>query len=212
MDEFFLNWFILIGVMIIGVASPGPDFVVTIRNSIQFQRRAGIMTAIGIAAGIVIHVAYCIMGIATLISQSIILFNIFKYVGAAYLIYIGFIALKSKGITDSTGNVEPMEKTMSDWLAFRNGFITNLFNPKATMFFLALFTQILSPNLSLATSLVYGTTCVVITAIWFSGVAMVLTIPAIRSRFFGYSKWVDRICGGVLIALGLRLALSKMGH
>jgi RhtB (resistance to homoserine/threonine) family protein len=212
MDEFFLNWFILIGVMIIGVASPGPDFVVTIRNSIQFQRRAGIMTAIGIAAGIVIHVAYCIMGIATLISQSIILFNIFKYVGAAYLIYIGFIALKSKGMTDSTGNVEPMEKTMSDWLAFRNGFITNLFNPKATMFFLALFTQILSPNLSLATSLVYGTTCVVITAIWFSGVAMVLTIPAIRSRFFGYSKWVDRICGGVLIALGLRLALSKMGH
>ena len=69
MDEFFLNWFILIGVMIIGVASPGPDFVVTIRNSIQFQRRAGIMTAMGIAAGIVIHVAYCIMGIATLISQ-----------------------------------------------------------------------------------------------------------------------------------------------
>jgi RhtB (resistance to homoserine/threonine) family protein len=212
MDEFFLNWFILIGVMIIGVASPGPDFVVTIRNSIQFQRRAGIMTAMGIAAGIVIHVAYCIMGIATLISQSIILFNIFKYVGAAYLIYIGFMALKSKGMTDTTGNVEPIEKTMSDWLAFRNGFITNLFNPKATMFFLALFTQILSPNLSLAASLVYGATCVMITAIWFSGVAMVLTIPAIRSRFFGYSKWVDRICGGVLIALGLRLALSKMGH
>ena len=57
MDEFLINWLILLGVMIIGVASPGPDFIVTMRNSIQFQRRAGVMTALGIAAGIIVQVA-----------------------------------------------------------------------------------------------------------------------------------------------------------
>jgi len=210
MELFFINWGILIGVMTVGLVSPGPDFVVAVRNSIQYNRQAGIFTALGFAVAVAVHVTYCLTGLATLISQSILLFNIFKYVGAAYLFYVGFCALRSKGFTMDEQNPLSEKLMMTNIQALRSGFITNLFNPKATMFFLALFTQILSPDVPAWTSIIYGLTCIIMTAIWFSIVATILTTPVIRARFLRYSKWIDRLCGGVLIALGIRLALTKV--
>lgn len=212
MHDFLLNWGILVGVFTIALASPGPDFVIAVRNSIQYSRRIGVVTAIGFAAGVAVHVTYCLMGLATLISQSILVFNILKFIGAAYLFYVGISALRSNGFSMDETSTAIDKKTMTDWQAFQSGFITNLFNPKATLFFLALFTQILDPNIPHWMSAVYGTTCIIMTAIWFSIVATILTTPAVRTRFMRYSKWIDRVCGGVLIALGLRLALTKAGH
>ena len=135
------------------------------------------------------------MGLATLISQSILIFNVLKFIGAAYLFYVGIAALRSKGFSmDETSTTAP-KQIMTDWQALRSGFITNLFNPKATLFFLALFTQILDPHIPHWTSAIYGMTCVVMTGIWFSIVATVLTTPAVRARFMRYSKWIDRVCG-----------------
>lgn len=211
MSDFILNWVILAGVMGVGLISPGPDFVMAVRNSIQYSRRAGILTAIGFSLAVSVHVSYCLMGLATIISQSILLFNTFKYIGAAYLFYVGFSALRSKGFTMGEEHKPDQKNVMTDIQALRSGFITNLFNPKATMFFLALFTQILNPDMPFWTSIIYGLTCVVMTAIWFSIVATVLTTPTVRARFLKFSKWIDRVCGGVLIALGVRLALTKAG-
>jgi RhtB (resistance to homoserine/threonine) family protein len=211
MEDFLVNWMILVGVFTIALASPGPDFVIAVRNSIQYSRRTGIMTAIGFAAGVVIHVSYCLMGLATVISQSIMLFNVLKFIGAAYLFYVGFCALRSKGFSMEDEKTAQDKKTMSDMKAIQNGFITNLFNPKATMFFLALFTQILDPHLPIWAGFLFGLTCVVMTALWFSIVATVLTTPVIRTRFMRYSQLIDRVCGVVLIGLGLRLALTKAG-
>lgn len=212
MQDFLMNWGILIGVFTIALASPGPDFVIAVRNSIQFSRRAGIMTAIGFGLGVGVHVSYCLMGLATLISQSILIFNILKFIGAAYLFYVGISALRSKGFSMSEQQQGIAARAMTDGEALRSGFITNLFNPKATLFFLALFTQILDPHLlSLGTSIVYGLTCVVMTTVWFSVVATVLTTAKIRAQFVRFSKWIDRACGVALIALGLRLALTKAG-
>ena len=211
MDSFLISWGILIGVMAVGLVSPGPDFVMAVRNSIQYSRRAGILTAIGFSLAVAVHVSYCLMGLATIISQSILLFNIFKFIGAAYLLYIGYCALRSKGFTMDDEATLEHKNTMTDLQALRSGFITNLFNPKATMFFLALFTQILNPEMPFWTSIIFGLTCVVMTATWFSIVATILTAPIIRARFMRYSKWIDRVCGGVLIALGIRLALTKAG-
>ena len=90
------------------------------------------------------------------------------------------------------------------------GFITNLFNPKATLFFLALFTQILSPDIAMGAKIVYGLTCIVMTMIWFSIVATVLTTPKIRAAFLRASKWIDRVCGGLFVALGIKLAVTRL--
>ena len=210
MSDVFMNWLLLVAVFGVAVVSPGPDLVMAIRNSVMYARRAGVMTAIGFGLGVIFHVTYTLAGLAAIIAKSVLLFNILKYVGAAYLLYVGIKALRSKGMSaDATPEGPVVHGTMSDFQAIRSGFITNLFNPKATMFFLALFSQIIHPDYSLAVQALFGLTCVLMVTAWFSGVAIVLNAPAIKARFLKASKWIDRTCGGFFIALGLKLALTK---
>jgi len=88
MEGIFTNWILLAGIFTMALASPGPDFVIAVRNSITFSRTAGILTAIGFAVGVGVHVTYTLFGLAAIIAQSVFLFNLIKYIGAAYLIYI----------------------------------------------------------------------------------------------------------------------------
>lgn len=203
------TWIILLTLQMLAVASPGPDFVVAVRNSVVYSRRAGIFTALGFAAGVGVHVFYCIIGIAAVISQSIIIFNIIKYLGAAYLLYIGVKALMSKSALNKTAHIQESACTMRDLHAFRSGFITNVFNPKATMFFLALFTQVIDPATPMTVMGIYAATIIVTTALWFSFVALVLTHGAIRAKFLGFTQWIDRVCGTLMIGLGAKIILTR---
>lgn len=206
--EFFFNWLMIASLVLLACMSPGPDFIMTVRNSLTYSRRAGIWTAMGFGFAEIIHVSYCIIGIGALIAQSILLFNLLKYAGAAYLLYIGFQALRSKGFHADTDGV-PAGKNISDLQALQMGFLTNLLNPKATMFFLALFTQVIDPHTLLSTQILYGATAITVTVLWFSFVSMVLTHRKIKNKFLGCARLIDRICGSVMIAFGLRLALAK---
>lgn len=211
MDDFLTSWLVLIVVFAVGVVSPGPDFVMAVRNSVMGSRRAGIFTAIGFGLGVAVHVSYCLAGLALVISQSVLLFSTIKWIGAAYLFYVGLKAIRSKGFSDDHVGAEGQTGTaMSSIEALRSGFVTNLFNPKATLFFLALFTQVIHPDALFLEKLAYGLTCIFMTMIWFSIVATVLTAPRIRAGFLKISKWIDRVCGALFIGLGVKLALTKL--
>ena len=211
--EFFSEWLLLVIVFGFAVVAPGPDFVMAVRNSIVFSRRAGLFTAVGFALGACVHVIYSIIGLSVVIAQSVFLFSIIKYIGAGYLLYVGIKAIRSKGHNVSIEDMDVSEvhnkKMMSAFQALRSGFITNVFNPKAIMFFLALFTQILSPDLPTSVQIVFGLTCAIMVWLWFSCVALVLTHKRIQNMFLGVSKWIDRVCGGLMIGLGVKLALAK---
>ncbi len=207
-NGWLLNWVLLIGVFGIGLVSPGPDFVVSIRNTLSFGRMSGIFTALGFACGVCIHVTYVLIGFAAIISQSILLFNVIKYAGAAYLLYIGFQALRSKGFEDEK-LYQKRRTFLSPSQSFISGFLTNLLNPKATMFFLAVFSQFIGPETLIGVKILYGGTCVVMTFIWFSIVALFLTHPSLKAAFLKASHWIDRICGAALIGLGLKLAFTS---
>lgn len=209
MDSFITNWLMLVAVFAVAVLSPGPDFVMAVRNSVLYSRKAGIFTAIGFGLGVAVHVIYCLAGLALIISQSVLLFNILKWIGAAYLFYVGIKALRSKGFEGAGDIGEVSDRYMSPFAALRSGFITNLFNPKATMFFLALFTQFIGPDMTILGKVAYGLTCVFMCMLWFSIVATVLTTPKIRVAFLRASKWVDRVCGAMFMALGVKLALAR---
>lgn len=207
----FTEWLIVSFAVLVAAMSPGPDFVVAVRNTLIGSRRAGLMTALGFGLGVCIHLAYCLAGLAVIISQSILLFSLFKYLGAAYLIYLGIGALRSKGMAQ-TFDADPADgprNTLSDSQALRSGFLTNLLNPKATLFFLALFTQIIDPHTGMEARLLYGSTAALIVTLWFSFVALVLSSGPLRQRYLQCSCWIDRLCGGVLILLGLRLAAAR---
>lgn len=209
--EFFLEWIGIVLIVWMAVASPGPDFIIAVRNSVLYSRSVGIMTAIGIGIGVLIHVTYCVLGIGALINQSVILFNALKLIGAAYLIYIGYKALRSKGYDQEriVGNAEK-EHNMGLGKALLNGFWTNVLNPKATLFFLALFTQVINPETPVKIQIIYGVSAALVSAIWFSVVAVTLNQKLIRRSFLKMAKWIDRLCGGLLIALGIKLAISKV--
>ncbi len=210
MSDIFMNWLVLVAVFGVAVVSPGPDLVMAIRNSVTYSRRAGVLTAIGFGLGVIVHVTYTLAGLAAIIAKSVLLFSILKYVGAAYLLYVGVKAIRSNGMSASDEPDVPASRAvMTDLAALRSGFITNLFNPKATMFFLALFSQIIHPDYSLAVQALFGGTCVLMVMVWFSLVAVVLNAPAIKARFMRASKWIDRTCGAFFMALGIKLALTK---
>ncbi len=213
LNLYLIQLITLIVVFSMALLSPGPDLVMAVKNSITYSRRVGIFTAIGFGLGVLVHVSYVALGISALISQSIILFNVIKYAGAAYLIWVGFQALRSKGmgnkvVEEALDNAKN-KKNFGDLAGLRSGFLTNVLNPKATLFFLAIFSQIISADTPLMWYIVYGMTCAVMTAGWFSLVAIFLTHTPIRKVFMRITKWFDRICGGLLIALGIKVALTS---
>lgn len=209
--QFWSNWLTIFVVGCLAVTSPGANFFITIRNSLAYSRQAGVFTALGLAAGDLVHVAYCLVGIGVVISKSILLFNLIKWLGAVYLIYIGIKSLQARKY-QSQDVEERKTQTMSSLSAFRVGFLTCLLNPKVTLFFLALFTQIIHPHTSLATQVLYGLTVVGIEFSWFAFVAVVVSQGTIKRWFLSISHWFERVMGAVLVWLGFRLALSEVAE
>jgi RhtB (resistance to homoserine/threonine) family protein len=194
---------------LLAVASPGPDFAVVVRESVAHGRKAGTYTAVGVGTAIFLHVGYSLLGIGLIVSQSIVLFNALKWAAAAYLLYIGFKALRAKpaSASDASVNVTAGERTARG--AFTSGFITNGLNPKATLFFLSLFTVVINPHTPLWVQAGYGVYLAVATGLWFCMVARLFSQERVRAGFARMGHWFDRAMGGVLIALGLKLALTE---
>jgi RhtB (resistance to homoserine/threonine) family protein len=193
---------------LLAVMSPGPDFALISRNSFVYSRKTGIYSAIGLALGILVHVAYSLIGIGLIISKSIILFSTIKLLGAAYLIFIGYKSLKSKLNNLSQ---EQLSKTrdLDRFSAIKMGFLTNALNPKVTLFFLSIFTQVIDPQTPFAIRLLFGLEMSSMTFVWFSFVATILSHQAIKVRFAALHHHIEKIFGIILIALGVRIALSN---
>lgn len=215
--DIFLAWLVLASVQLAATLSPGPAFAVSVRNALAYDRRAGLFTAIGLGAGVGAHVIFVLCGIAVVISQSVLLFNVIKYVGAAYLIFIGFKAIlarkkdaQEQKTTNAALDTAPSRKTISDTKAIQIGVLTNLLNPKAVIFFTAVYTQCINPETGWEILALYGVTSVIIEAGWFSCLAIILTNRSVKAKFMGFAHWIERVCGGLLMALGVRLALSKI--
>lgn len=193
---------------LLGVMSPGPDFIMITRNTLIYSRKTGIYSAIGLGLGIGVHVIYSLLGIGLLISQSVILFNIIKFIGAGYLFYIGYKSLTSKGSHIMIKD-EEKQKDVNKIQAIKTGFITNVTNPKATLFFLALFTQVIHPTTPIIVQLFYGIEMMVMTALWFTVVAIIFSHHVVKKGFEKIGNIAEKIMGVILIGLGIKLALSS---
>lgn len=137
------EWIAVITITLLAVVSPGPDFAMVSRNSLLLSRRSGVLTALGIGLGVLVHVTYTLLGVGLLIQQSAWLFNVIKLLGALYLIYLGFKMLR----TQKAGEFAPSKVApVSDLEALRIGFLTNALNPKTTVFIVSLFIQVVGPD------------------------------------------------------------------
>ncbi|NQV90162.1 LysE family translocator [Candidatus Uhrbacteria bacterium] len=204
----FEAFLIVTTVHMLGLISPGPDFVMIVRNSLVYSRRTGIMTALGIAMGVGVHVTYSLLGIGLLVSKSILLFNALKTFGALYLLYLAYHMLRSQPKTKEELAVF-VKPDIAPSKAFKIGFLTNVFNPKATLFFLAVFSQVIDPATGLLLKLAFGTEMIILTFLWFAFVANVLTIARITTSYQRITHHIDRLMGGVLAILGLKILFSS---
>lgn len=192
---------------ILAVMSPGPDFIMAVRNSLAYSRKTGIWTAVGIGLGIMVHIAYCLAGIAIIISKSILFFNLIKLLGAGYLIYIGIKSILSKSSHIEIGE-HHKRADISPWKAIRIGFLTNVLNPKATIFFLSLFTLVISPDTPGAVLGILSVIMVSTTMAWFSLVAVMLTHQKIRGVYERFQGVFSKTFGALLVGLGIKIAFA----
>lgn len=209
---FMTTQFITVGIlMLLSAMMPGPDFFMVVQNTVRHSRLAGILTALGIGCAILVHISYCILGLALVISHSVFLFNIIKYIGATYLIYLGLNALLySHPVSVTNRKYLPQQKKYSNFVAFKQGFLCNLLNPKATLFFLALFTSIIKPETPKAYELAYAIEMFMITTAWFVLLALIISHPKVVGVLNRVEKYISKIFGIFLIGFGIALALLKI--
>ena len=198
----------------LAVVSPGPDLMLVIRQSLVAGKATAVASSIGIGLGILVHVTYCLLGLAVIMHQSSWLFDLVRLCGAAYLIYLGVQCLRSASANKGPAGDERIDQQKSEdapAVVFRptaslwTGFLTNVLNPKATLFFFALFSVVIDPATPKAVQLGYGIYMCLATMGWFVLVSLLLSTAAVRNRFIRSLQWVDAVMGGILIAFGSRL-------
>lgn len=173
------------------VMLPGPDFALITRISLTEGRGSGQAAACGVALGIMVHTSAAMLGISAVIAQSVTLFTLLRYAGAAYLCWMGFHALRGR--------------------AFRQGFLTNALNPKAVLFFLTMLPQFLDPHAALWPQfLELGGIMAFFCLGWF--VLLASLLHRIRRLFArpSFQAWLHRLTGLIFICFAFRLALEKL--
>lgn len=197
-----------LGVCVLVICTPGPDTALTIRNSIVGGRRGGVLTAAGVAAGQLVWTVAASVGIAGLLQASQPAFTALKIVGAAYLAFLGVQSILAavRGRHDAEENHRrPPE--LGPWSAVRQGFISNLANPKMAAFFLSLLPQFVrDPSGGFAALLPLGAVFCLMTFGWLSIYAVVLDRVGPFLQRARVRRMLDAVTGAVLVAFGIRLA------
>ena len=202
------NFAIFFGACWILIITPGPDMIYVITRGISQGRKAGVISAIGVTLGILVHTIFAAFGLAMILRTSALAFLIVKYAGAVYLIYLGIKSVKDKsGLEFNRDNASVSNRTI-----FVQGVLSNVLNPKIALFFLAFLPQFVNPEFgNVALQMVYlgltfaffGLVFLVLLGYFSGGIGSWLS----RRHFFADKiRWVT---GSILIALGLRLAFIE---
>lgn len=193
----------------LAVASPGPDFALVLRQSLAHGRRTAVWSSIGIGCGICVHIVYCLLGLGYFLKNSPEALAIVKYLGAAYLAWVGVQALRARarsGDVDlSTNGTAPTERA-----AWTTGFLVNVLNPKAALFFIALFPLAVNVHTPKLIQAGYGLWMTLATMAWFCFVSVVFTREEVRRNFLRHGHWIDRALGVVFLGFAASLAFATL--
>ncbi|MFM0323867.1 LysE family translocator [Caballeronia glebae] len=205
--------FFLIAVFLLNV-TPGPDTAYIVGRSVAQGRGAGIVSALGISAGCIVHTLACAFGLTAILAASATAFTVIKIAGAIYLIYLGVRLIFAKHDDADTAQQKPaQEKAAPKSLGqlFAQGFVTNVLNPKVVLFFVSFFPQFVAADSQHKTLafLALGIVFIAMSTVWNSFVAWIA--GSVTERFAGKSgvkKWLDRGVGGAFVGLGIKLATT----
>lgn len=195
---------------IVFIITPGMDTVFVLNSSFGENRKIGIFSALGVNAGVLVHTFFAAFGLSIILAESAVAFSIIKYLGAAYLIFIGIKSFRAKNQNIEFKQVDISNN--SSWSVFRRGLITNVLNPKVALFFISFFPQFISHE-AIGSSIpffILGSTYVALGVLWY--VSLVLFVGLFADKLknnSAFQKSMHRVSGFVFILMGLRVALTK---
>jgi threonine/homoserine/homoserine lactone efflux protein len=198
----FAAWLSLFSVCLLGAMSPGPSLAMVTKHCLGGGRLNGLATAWAHAFGIGVYAFFTLIGLSVALHQAPLLFTSISYGGAAYLAYLGWKSLSSKG--SSTQSLLVGVK-VSLWQSAREGLLISLLNPKIALFFIALFSQFVSLGHELSSKIVVVATPLVVDGLWYTLVTLLLSSPLVIDKLRARSSLIDKIAGMVLIGLAVRV-------
>ncbi len=198
-------WLSLFTICLLGAMSPGPSLAMVAKHSLAGGRANGLATAWAHALGIGIYAFITLIGLAVVLQQSPLVFKAISYVGAAYLAYLGYNALRSKG-----GVAEKLEagEQSSAWQSAKEGFLISLLSPKIALFFTALFSQFVAVGYSVGAKSLIVLTPLVVDGLWYTLITLLLSSPRLLDKIRAKAQLIDRLSGAVLILLAVRVVLT----
>lgn len=204
------NFYLFLMMSIILIILPGPDTAIATKNTLTVGRTGGLQTIFGTCCALLVHTTAAVVGLSTIIVKSALLFTIFKYVGALYLIFLGIktlLALKNKKATTKEITLQNKYESKS---CFKQGFLTNILNPKVAIFFLTFLPQFVNAGSpTLIPFLIMGITYSVLTAIWFLFYVSLLNQISYFMKRPKTQLFMEGITGAVLIGFGVKMAFER---
>ncbi|WP_367990117.1 LysE family translocator [Vibrio sp. NTOU-M3] len=201
----FTVWLSLFTICILGAMSPGPSLAVVAKHSLAGSRLNGLATSWAHAFGIGIYAFITLIGLAVLLQQSPVLFKGISYLGAGYLVYLGFNAIRSRG-----GVAEKLESGQSVSLlqSAKEGFLISILSPKIAIFFIALFSQFVALGASNVDKALIVLTPFVVDGLWYTFITFILSVPTVLEKIRNRAQLIDRLTGIILIALAVRVLFT----
>lgn len=190
---------------LIATASPGPEFMLISKEALTRGRKAGFISLAGTLTGLMIHIGYSAMGLAAVLANSPKALLTIQICGGSYLVWLGIKGIRSR--PSAPEETQPTSDPAGDSYrqTFRNGFICDLLNPKAPVYYVTLFTLVLSPDMPVQQLMIYAALIMAIHFSWFTMVILLLSSPVVNKKFRKISHWIDRILGGAMVLMGVKV-------
>ena len=193
----------------LALISPGPDFLLVIRSALRNNRRHAVGVALGIALANGIYIVLCMIGVGAAIAHSMWLMFLLKIIGGVFLLYVAYGALRAKRsdyafITQTPQNAQ-QKATPSFWAEFFLGIASGLSNPKNIVFYLSLFSVVLTPQISMGLTVALGVWMVLLVFVWDAMIIFVLSQNKVRRAFGKVAFYMDKTAGILLGLMGGKL-------
>ncbi len=215
MDVSLLGVFVTVAIAhFLALLSPGPDFVLVVKSAIKNDGKNAIGVALGIASANAVYIGLCLVGVGSILAASVPVMITLKVIGGLFLIYLAVQALRAR--KSSYNSLDIAESTSSDSTKstflkeFLTGFMSGILNPKNLLFYLSLFTVVITPDIGFAFKLGLGVWMTVIVFLWDLSIIFVLSTRTMRSKFTKAAYYIDKVTSALLGLIGFAIVKSAL--
>lgn len=200
--DFATALFSILTIHLMASISPGPDFVVVSQKTLHQGRKAGIVCGAGVCVGLLVHIGYSVAGLTAALEHSVRLTQSIGIFGGSYLVFLGYKSIKGAFSANPALSIEKANNA-GGASAFWSGLIVNVFNPKAAIYFISLFSIIISPSMGVEKLLLVIVLIISVQMAWYLTFIFIVTIPSVRMKFDSKVYLIDRGLGVLMLMMGV---------